>query len=288
MRLFTCIIFLLTIQFQSLAQPFQSLFGSDSTRWLITYGNLGWGGINSHTVIGDTLINGTSYKIIDGYSINGFTGYLREDTVQGKAWYLNNQSFTEFLIMDMELDIGDSMYIGGNWNPSQGYYKVDSIYYLNNRKHIQFDFNLFFANNEKFKLIEGISSNMGFRFQDLDYVNNFNPGLVCAFKNQIQVYGPDPCIYHTNNEEVNRLIQVDLYPNPVENYITIDIPDWKNERIHYQIIDALGSVIDSNHFNNSTNNTIDLHQLNNGVYVLFLQNEQKNQNSARRIIKMSE
>ena len=35
--------------------------------------------------------NGNSYKVIGGYSIAGFNGYLREDTIQGKAWYKNNQ-----------------------------------------------------------------------------------------------------------------------------------------------------------------------------------------------------
>lgn len=271
-----------------LAQSFQSLFGVDSTQWNIQIGNL-WGtSSNDHFVAGDTLINGTDYIIIEGYSISGFKGFLREDTALGKAWYLNNQTFTEHLIMDLQLNLGDSMFIGGNWNPQPGYYEVDSIYYFNNRKHLQFDYDLFFAPNEKFTLIEGISSNLGFRFQDEDYPNNFNPLLLCSFKDGNQEYGTGPCTLPGSGSsirEINSFIQIELYPNPTQQNITITIEGWQFDDVEYQIYTVVGKLVQDGRWNNSNSTTIDLNALETGLYLLTFHNKNKGITASQSFIK---
>jgi len=269
-----------------IAQNYESIFGSDSTQWNITMGNL-WGtGTDQHTVIKDTTINGFNYKVIDGYSINGFQGYLREDTIQGKAWYRNNQDTTEFLIMDLQLSVGDSMFVGGNWNLQPGYYFVDSVYVSNNRKHIRFDFELFFMNNTKFTLIEGISSNLGFRYQDIDYINNFNPELLCSYKNEIQEYGIGQCIISGLNEISNKEI-INVYPNPFRDNIIIDISQWKNEIIKYDIINSAGKTLKSRAVNNSKINIENLNHYKNGTYFIILRDKHGNVINSKKIIKVT-
>jgi hypothetical protein len=268
------------------AQNYESIFGNNSTQWNITIGNL-WGtGTNQHTVIGDTTINGYSYKVIDGYSIGGFQGYLREDTLQGKAWYRNNQDTTESLIMDLELSIGDSMFVGGDWNPNPGNYLVDSVYTFNNRKHIRFDFELFFMSNTKFTLIEGITSNLGFRYQDNHYINNFNPELLCSYKNGIQEFGTGQCIISGLNE-ITEEENINVYPNPFSENVIIDVSQLKKEIDQFDLISSIGKILRTGEVNDSRIIIDKLDQYQNGTYFIILRDKQGNRINSKTIIKVA-
>ena len=81
---------------------------------------------------GDTLVDGKSYKILDGYHYISRTFLLRED-IQEKKVYLN--LFTpgknnEYLLYDFSLKVGDSMRMLNPITPfpsDGGYFKLDSI-----------------------------------------------------------------------------------------------------------------------------------------------------------------
>ena len=286
MRTLIISLLILGISNNLIAQNYESILGSNSTQWNITIGNL-WGtGTDQHTVTGDTIINGYSYKVINGYSIGGFQGYLREDTIQGKAWYRNNQDTIEFLIMDLELSVGDSMFVGGNWNPNPGYYFVDSVYTSNNRKHIRFDFELFFMSNAKFTLIEGISSNLGFRYQDNDYINNFNPKLLCSYKNGTQEFGTGQCIISGLNEITNEA-NINVYPNPFIDYLTIDLSLLKNKINQFDLITSTGRILVSGEVNNSKVAIENLDQYENGTYFIILRDNDGNMVNSKTIIKVA-
>lgn len=278
------LIFLLT-GFFSFSQSYESIFGDQSTQWNMTIGNL-WGmGSVKHTVVGDTLINGKEFKIIDGYyHYEEYLGFLREDTITGKAWYCNSVDKTEKLIMDMNLVIGDSMYIGGNWNSHPGNYKVDSVYYFNNRKYIRFDFKIPFPEQEQFVLIEGITSNMGFRFQDGQYINNFNPKLLCSYKNGIQIYGSEPCeIPIQGIEENQNEHNIEIFPNPFSDKIKIQIIDKNNNPKKYKILNIYGKQILSGEI--EINKSLDLAKLTSGIYLVIVTNEDELIIGKKKIIK---
>lgn len=267
------------------AQNYESIFGNESTQWNMTIGNL-WGmGSTEHAVSGDTLINGKEYKIIDGYNTyEEYFGFLREDSAIGKVWYCNSVNTTEILIMDMNLDVGDSMYIGGNWNPHTGHYKVDSVYYLNSRKYIRFDFKIPFPEQEPFVLIEGITSNMGFRYQDGQYIENFNPKLLCSYKNGTQIYGSGPCEITIQGIEENRNDnKIKIFPNPFSNIINIEALTYKNKPIKYKILDFKGKQILKGKFTN--NMTLDLNKLTSGIYLIIVTNENDLILGRKKIIK---
>lgn len=286
MRKILISVLLLVVGNYLMAQHYESLFGSNSTQWNITMGNL-WGtGTDQHTAIGDTTINGNSYKVIDGYTVEGFQAYLREDTIQGKAWYKNNQDTTEFLIMDMQLSIGDSMFVGGNWNPQPSYYFVDSVYVLDNRKHIRFDLELFFISNAKFTLIEGISSNLGFRYQDIDYMDNFNPELLCSYKNGIQVFGTGECIY-TGFSEIANQEKVNVYPNPFTDNVTIDLSQLKNKINQFDLISSTGAILVSGEVNNSKVTIENLDLFKNGIYLIALRDGDGRVVISKKVIKVT-
>src|SRR6187402_2755146 len=72
------------------AQPYQSIFGSTSTMWIIKWYNLDFGGIDTIVIQKDTLAYGFIWKKIILTQPYGFFesgALLREDTLIGKVWY---------------------------------------------------------------------------------------------------------------------------------------------------------------------------------------------------------
>jgi len=221
MKLIKAIV-ILSLTINSLfGQSYENLFGSKSTQWEMTIGNLWRTGTTEHQITSDTLINGLTNKIITGFeSFDAMNGFIRQDATSEKAWYRNTISLEEYLIMDLSLEVGDSMFIGGVWNADHRFYMVDSIYQMDNRKHVRFDFPIGFMENEKFTLIEGVVSNMGFRYQDNDFIDGFPTILLCTFKNTEKVYGEEDCIF-TSVEENEVTSELKLYPNPVTDELTL-------------------------------------------------------------------
>lgn len=107
--------FLVIINLNSAKAQYQSIFGSSQTSWNIIKGNF-WGtGTDSLVTVSDTIINSYTYKKILYYDISSGTtqiesivGYLREDSIQGKAWFFNTEDIAEQLIMDLNLNLGDT------------------------------------------------------------------------------------------------------------------------------------------------------------------------------------
>jgi hypothetical protein len=80
---------------------------------------------------GDTIVNNTEYKILDGYHYISRTFLLRED-VENRKVYLRilDYSNDEFLLYDYSMDVGDSIDMKNPITPfveDAGYYRLDSI-----------------------------------------------------------------------------------------------------------------------------------------------------------------
>jgi hypothetical protein len=103
-------------------QPFESIF-SDSTRWNVyeLVPDAGW--TNVYYSSSDTTIDELMYhKLYRGYiyspdqeviSESSFVGYVHEDTLSGKYWFLKDteSGLMKALFMDFSLEQGDSMAI---------------------------------------------------------------------------------------------------------------------------------------------------------------------------------
>lgn len=274
-------------QTTSQGQVYESIFGTESTQWNLFYGNL-WGTATAeHKTEGDTIIDNLSYKIVGGYEGSlDFKGFLRQDSLNSKAWYRNNQGSDEILIMDLNLAVGDSMFIAGNWNSQHGYQLVDSVYVLDNRKYIRFDFNINSFDGEKFTLIEGITSNLGFRFQDNDYINNIVSAMLCSYKNGIQVYGEGECYIDGGNsvQDPEKNVSLTISPNPFSTEIKLE-SDLSLGNWNYMVVDILGQTIINKSSIYLRDHKIDLSQLNNGLFYLVLLDENGNVMHSSKIVK---
>lgn len=68
-------------------------------------------------------------------------------------------------------------------------------------------------------------------------------------------------------EPVPGLSPIQLFPNPVSQTLTIQLPDDLDENVSYNIIDITGSVVESGHLQHQTNQ-LNLMNYPNGVYVI--------------------
>lgn len=283
--------FLVIINLNSAKAQYQSIFGSSQTSWNIIKGNF-WGtGTDSLVTVSDTIINSYTYKKILYYDISSGTtqiesivGYLREDSIQGKAWFFNTEDIAEQLIMDLNLNLGDTFYVGGVWNSNTGYHLVDSVWTVFGRKHIRIDVainpNPGGGNNEKLIFIEGVGTNIGIGYQDLNYIDNF-PYLLCSYKNEnLEYHNSNPvfngnCNYTTVGvDDYLRDIKYEIYPNPSStNEIIIEHQNEKHEYLTIELYSSTGRLLLSLNTMSFEKTRINTNDFPAGIYFISIKDE---------------
>lgn len=177
-------ILLLFLALGSKAQ-YQSVFGQNSTEWSELFSNLGFTITANYSVVGDTTIAGKNYKKVNSSIGNDF--FLHEDIVTGKLWAaFFDLGFNESLVADFSLAVGDTFYIVKQPFLFTDTAIVDSVYFVSGKKHIRFNYGLFFNNGfHRLILIEGTGSTFGLFFS---YPYNLSPVLLCKSKDNVQEY----------------------------------------------------------------------------------------------------
>ncbi len=266
---------------------YKSIFGHESTVWNVMMVYLddynGYNYIMRSSI--DTSVNDNIYKKIEVYFYNNIvdTEYLeqyillREDTTTGKVWfrcigddrleYEIGIKDTDFLIMDMSMEIGDSILlflVGRQYSYSilLDWFFVSAIDTINNSKTIH----LHDKYNHEVEFIEGIG---GSNLFDAIEPWHLYSALVCCHKDGELVYHK-AAPYHSDENCIipyvgieNSAIEssVSIYPNPCGDYIII-----KGDNIQQATIyDMEGRVVCPNI---CMATTIDIKKLHAGVYFL--------------------
>ncbi|HNZ43238.1 MAG TPA: T9SS type A sorting domain-containing protein [Bacteroidales bacterium] len=258
---------------------FQSLFGKNQTSWNIKHQQLFGEYCDSLAVIGDTIINENVWKKIYCYTpilnpdLQTVKGFIREDTITGKAWYYSSVDTNINLIMDLSLNMSDSFYIDN----LGGDYLVDSIYYFSGKKHVRFNLTISYtSNNEKFTMIEGTGTNIGIRYTDNQWPG-INPYLMCHYKDSQLVFINKDSIYGIKCNtsiiavsEQEKESNINIFPNPTKDYLYIE--NYVNSNITaIEILDIQGKIkISINNIFDDPNNpiNIDISKLKSGVYII--------------------
>jgi len=130
MKHLTAVVVFLALIVQGYAQTYTPMLGN-LEEWHLTtcyYGCLN----DVYFTDGDTLVDGKTYKILDGYHYISRTFLLRED-IQEKKVYLNLKApghNQEYLLYDFSLEVGDSIHMQNPITPfpeDGGYFILDSI-----------------------------------------------------------------------------------------------------------------------------------------------------------------
>ena len=285
------LITLLTLIYINGISQYKSIFGINETSWN-TLDHSSIASTDSSYVDGSLSVWGRSYNYITEIGHFGFTEFfLREDTVTGKVWYNSDLSdSSDYLIMDMSLILGDTFnLLTYDVVPTFEDIVVDSVYYIDGRKHIQFNFTSLSDPNYFLTMIEGIGRNNGMSKESITSPYN-NTYLLCATKDSVQLYQSDyaintlgisGCNYlsisNINEKEFNK---ISVFPNPTNGQINFESNNnFKIKRI--TIYDRTGQQIQSVNLN-STIYSLKLSPTPIGFYIVKIQFE----NETTELIKV--
>lgn len=280
---------------------------TDSASW--TYIGYGFGTTPPETttthygIQGDTSINGLTYgKLYVNPGQLGFPNpepcfnaaaaiypfYIREDGDK-KVWVKEHPDSTDILIYDFGLDAGDTFCFPTE-QPATGtscfeVAMVDSILINGNlRRQIHFE-----DDNGNEQWIEGIGSMTDLIFPAWTLIGNVDTDLGCFYQNDKLIFGDSTsctCVLGTDINPPAPVSQdISIYPNPFQNFTTINLQLNKKTIVQLQIINTLGQIVSySSHSLLEGNNQIIIDQLlNSGIY--FIQLSTEDFQISKRIIK---
>lgn len=238
----------------------------------------------TYSYLGDTIINSIEYKVIGD---NWFQGYLRQNSSNSKAWFKENDS-SEKLIMDLDMEIGDSIFIDCEMY-GQRFSKAVKIDTINSMKVIELDYiypQILSSPTDTIKyrplkFIEGIGTN-GFIFYQIDDTEFHLYGflLETVFKDTNKVYeNLEDCTFPVSTKDLE-LLPIQIFPNPTSNFINI-VNNKKINIVSLNIFDIYGKRIFTK-YNIDYDERIDVQSFNRGLY--FLQIQIGDQNLTERII----
>lgn len=232
--------------------------------------------------IGDTLnFYGTIYNLLEvshtEQAQQWFSfGLLREDST-GKVWF---QTFTcgpERLVYDMGAAAGSTVVIT---HTTPGTHQVSGSY------HIGVVDSVFLAGKLRKRLqvgsgywIEGIGSTAGLMFSGLEDIAGYNYSLLCYYEDSALLHSNDhlnpfyPACWAdiTTGREEPLASQLNIFPNPASNEITLPFPLSKEI---IQVFDQQGRNCTS--FVKQMNNTgLDIRLLPAGLYFLQLESQEE-------------
>lgn len=228
------------------AQPYKSVFGDSVTFHTATFRGLAMHSLYIH-IKKDTLVNGLNYKQVF-YEFNkpssnpSQLGLLREDTITGKIWYRSvtsgffhpDRDTIDKLIMNMDLDRGDTFIVGKNFIVPDTLY-VDTSYVIMGRKHILFSDSVTtpYGVRYPFEFIEGIGTSFGLCYKDSNELvgtagTERYSLLVCTFHDSVHTYTTpaisvflDSCIAYLGVDDIKEEDQISIYPNPSKGEFTL-------------------------------------------------------------------
>jgi len=269
--MFVCLLCFMTSK--GFSQSYKSIFGHVSTSWdVIINGYCDF--VMSQPVIAttDTIVNSKNYKVISGLG-----GLLREDTTLGKVWFYNTTLHKEYLVMNMNLNQGDTSYIY-SWNNDSIPMIVDSVYYVSGLKYLRFNAWVSMCGPvEKIKFIEGSGPNAGFNYDGKHTpVNSY---MLCHFKDGIKVSGQnvfgDTCyVYEVGiDEHRSGLVTMKLFPNPATDFVAVNIAHPFNENMELNIYSSTGALVKSE-IMAQNQEKYDVRGLANGIYLVEIKSNE--------------
>jgi hypothetical protein len=181
--------------------PYLSMFPTDTTRWNVMEEIYDFISTNSYYSISDTLLDGMKFKILfkkylwylldDPISQGEICGYVRENTTDGKTWFLDSDGDTSSmkLMMDMNLETGD--YFNNVWYgnfETVDSLRVDSVFYSGSRKIILLTSPYRIPYSGKAMFIEGIGPTIGFPDVPVWEGQFLGRSLLCKFDSESRVF----------------------------------------------------------------------------------------------------
>ena len=316
-----CIIAITTTSKAQDSVVYKSVLGDSIAEWYILQAMFdgGDGRTGNYTIatedtviLSDTIYN--IYRCNEMYSdvgcggFQGFPGdfrnydkYIRESEDRSKLYFRTSLSNTEILLMDLNLEVGDTVdtetWIWDGVSYNDAAIMVDSVYYSNDMKHIRTNYYTSFKRSytsdiiyDTLKFIEGIGPSFGITY--IPSVMLAEKGsyyiytIICYYRDEISEYRKIPnewsCYvrWWMNINDIDNMCAT-IYPNPIKDKLFIT--DLVAEKHTIKIISQMGTVIKTiTAYGRKVE--IDLKGLPNGVYNIVIVNS--NGSMSKKIVKI--
>ncbi len=206
-----------------------------------------------------------------------------------KRIFINDLLFEEdsILLYDYNLHVGDKFEMGLPPHSLLEVAEIDTII-LANKKRKRF----WFTNSEildDLYWIEGIGSTNGLLHPGVFVVGTHNT-LLC-FKNNCEtiyynnMFGtcyPDYPIHYNSIISKEKTKQLNMYPNPASDKVTIEFDKKATGIINIYSIE--GRLINNNAISNSNKHEINLNDIKKGIYIIYFKNTRTNKLHHNRLI----
>lgn len=266
----------------------------------------------------DTTLFSKNYKKfyqiyqMPSWMLNTHIGYLREDTINRKVYFMDKTTLVEDLIYDFSMAVGDSIYM--NFPTSgmpfpQGFYKVKSIQNVTIKAGVRklFKLKLNFGSSDTLRVIESVGS-------EIHPLAMYNPffapgqfgwgfgcsypyalGVACKYSDNIKEFQSctyqlaltngciskvDSCNYWNTCSGINELNKVKdllIAPNPAHTKITVSIELEDACSPIFEVFDVSGRKVKSipqlKLAAGKNQFEVDLTDLQSGMYFLRTKNE---------------
>lgn len=158
-----------------------------------------------------------------------FVGKVRSSLKSDKLWYIPPDDTTEYLIFDLSLEKGEEFDFMNTTYPA----KVDTVYYLNGLRVVEFNF--YTDWNEPMKFIEGIGPNITIIWAWKD-PGILSPFVVCLFEKDVIVYETSnesfiDCNFNTSSIEKSAIWDIQFLPNPFIDQFMIRFNELNSSEI---------------------------------------------------------
>lgn len=267
----------------------QGNIDSTSTWTIASIFNTDWWANVSYKVCEDTMINSIIYKTV--YSTNDSVFdpsnsiYFCAVRESNNKWYIvHKQSITEYQLYDFNAELGDTV---STYNMSLGtveliVFNVDSVL-LNGVYYKRLMLGVYNAFGNPYwqeYWIEGIGSKNGF-YNPAEHVFDAGTSLLCFHRHDSLIYINSPngrCGYisYTGIKPVNKIGELRLIPNPVDNSLLV----ISDSSYFVEIFNAVGNLVLK-----SDKKIIDVSQLAKGFYIVNLYDDKMNLIKSEKIIK---
>ena len=206
-------------------------------------------------------------------------GKLYSSLSNDKLFFMDLESHESIMIMDLSLVVGDTFTIYDEYSQARNLI-VDSIYYDDGKKHIQFDDEIglpsysYFYIHPKKCCIEGVGPNWGFCLKE-----EGTTLFVCKHEGDILYYSyPDTsifigCTFNNNifGDEV-RLVEkshLSIWPNPTTDILNINLSEKVRQLSIYSSSGILCHSIDFD-AEKRQNYSFDMSKYSKGVYFIHV------------------
>lgn len=276
------LLFVLFLPFSALqAQPYTPMLGT-TNEWRVVSCDNGCV-TDAYYALGDTLVDGNNYRILDGYHYIAGNFLIREDVQERKVYMktlVQHVLLDEYPLYDFSIQDGDTVDVYNPISPLPQYggkFVLDSIVLrpLENGDHRFFYLhavNPSVSLSERTVWVEGVGS--------LSLINS--PGqaptegdhVVCAFKDGVLQYADLDSVYSCGALSVGQAPKQDVltvYPNPASSMVYIKLPE-NSRATRTRVFDISGRLVHQQPFNPN----LDVGHLDRGTYIIVVETEEGN------------